>query len=430
MRILMLAQFYPPTIGGEERHVRNLAIALVQRGHSVSVATLQHHDTLTFELDEDVRVHRIRSSVQRLGMLFSYSDRQFAPPFADPELVLALRRVIQEEQPDVIHAHNWIIHSMLPLKTWSKAKLVVTLHDYSLVCVQKRLTYRGEQCTGPTPLKCLECASEFYGTAKGTPTVLTNWASSKLENALVDMFLPVSYSVARGTRLTHRHVPHRVLPNFVPDDISEQRCDDSPLLEQLPQGDFILFVGDVKRDKGVGVLLRAYAAMKSPVPLVIIGRPCDDLGVDIPENVLMLPGWPHDAVMSAWRRCVFAVAPSIWRDPCPTVAMEAMAMGRPVIASRIGGLSDIIEDEVSGLLVPPGDVRALRQAMQDLLASPTRRATMGNMALQRVALFQAQTVVPRIEQVYFDVLHLERAVPSRKAVPVSAERVYQEVPLR
>jgi glycosyltransferase involved in cell wall biosynthesis len=420
----MLAQFYPPTIGGEERHVRNLAIALVQRGHSVAVATLQHGDTPTFELDEGVRVHRIRGSMQRLGMLFSYSDRQFAPPFADPELVLALQRVLQEEQPDILHAHNWIIHSTLPLKAWSRAKLVVTLHDYSLVCVQKRLTYHGEQCTGPAPLKCLECASEFYGAAKGIPTVLTNWTGSKLENALVDMFLPVSYSVARGTRLTHRRVPHRVIPNFVPDNISEQRNDGSPLLKQLPQGDFMLFVGDVKRDKGVDVLLQAYAAMKCSVPLAIIGRPCDELGVDIPENVLILPDWPHDAVMSAWRRCVFAVVPSIWRDPCPTVAMEAMAMGRPVIASHIGGLSDIIEDEVSGQLVPPGNVQALRQAMEDLLANPTRRTAMGRMALERVALFQARTVVPRIEQTYFDVLDVKRAVP------MSAERVYQEVPLR
>lgn len=425
MRILMLAQFYPPTIGGEERHVRNLAIALAQRGHSVSVATLQHGNTPTFEIDEGVRVHRISGTMQRVSVLFSYHDRQFAPPFADPELVLALRRVILEEQPDIIHAHNWIIHSMLPLKTWSKAKLIVTLHDYSLVCVQKRLTYQGGLCTGPAPLKCLQCASEFYGATKGIPTVLTNWASSKLEDQLVDMFLPVSYSVARGTRLTQRRIPHRVIPNFVPDNISEQRNDDHPLLEQLPPGEFILFVGDIKRDKGVGVLIQAYAAMQQAIPLVIIGRPCDDLGVDIPENVLILPGWPHDAVMSAWSRCTFAVAPSIWRDPCPTVVMEAMAMGRPMIASRIGGLSDIVEDDVTGVLVPPGDVLALQQAMRNLLKNFVRREHMGSMARQRVVLFQAKTVVTRIEQTYQEVLHPER--PTHIHEHVSVERVYQEV---
>lgn len=165
----------------------------------------------------------------------------------------------------------------------------------------------------------------------------------------------------------------------------------------------MLFVGDVKRDKGVGVLLQAYAAMQSIVPLVIIGRPCNDFSVPIPPNVLLLPGWPHDAVMTAWSRCAFAITPSIWHDPCPTVAMEAMAVGRPVIASRIGGLSDIVKDGETGLLVPPGDVQALRMAMQSLLDDTERRERMGRMAKERVAEFQAKAVVTRIERVYQEV---------------------------
>jgi len=427
MRILMLAQFYPPTIGGEERHVRNLAIELAGRGHTVSVATLLHDNAPALEMDQGVRVHRMHGTMQRLGMLFSDSSRQFAPPFPDPELLLELHHILLEEQPDIIHAHNWIIHSVLPLKAWSKAKLIVTLHDYSLVCVQKRLTYQERLCSGPSPVKCLQCASEFYGTAKGVPTVLANWVGSKLEDQLVDMFLPVSYAVARGVRLARRRVPYRVVPNFVPDNIRDEHCDNHPLLKQLPQGDFILFVGDVKRDKGVDVLLQAYRAMQRDIPLVIIGRPCDELSVDIPEHVSVLPGWPHDAVMSAWGRCTFAVAPSIWRDPCPTVAMEAMAMGRPVIASRIGGLSDIVEDEETGLLVPPGDVQALRLAMENLLDNATRREYMGRMARQRIADFQAKTVVTRIEQVYQEVLYPGHPVLLHEHAVVSNKKRYQEV---
>ena len=80
-------------------------------------------------------------------------------------------------------------------------------------------------------------------------------------------------------------------------------------------------------------------------------------------------------------------------------------MGRPVIASRIGGLSDIVADGISGLLIPPGDVDALSAAIQDLLADPARRNRMGRAAQQRVVAFQARTVVPRIEQVYRELLH-------------------------
>src|ERR1051326_4232692 len=134
MRILMLAQFYPPTIGGEERHVRN---------------------------------HRIRGTMQRVSVLFSEKGRRFAPPFPDIETMRALHRIVKQERPDIVHAHNWIVHSFTDRKSWSRAKLVVTLHDYSLVCTQKRLTYFNEVCDGPALAKCLRCATDFYGIAKG-----------------------------------------------------------------------------------------------------------------------------------------------------------------------------------------------------------------------------------------------------------------------
>ena len=156
MRILMLAQFYPPTIGGEERHVRNLAIALAARGHSVSVATLWHKGDADFEMDQGVRIHRIRGTIQRATLLFSEKGRRFAPPFPDLEAMRVLRRIIKQERPDIVHAHNWIVHSFTPLKSWSKAKLVVTLHDYSLLCVQKRLTYQHDVCCGPAFMKCMK----------------------------------------------------------------------------------------------------------------------------------------------------------------------------------------------------------------------------------------------------------------------------------
>ena len=166
----------------------------------------------------------------------------------------------------------------------------------------------------------------------------------------------------------------------------------------------MLFVGDVKRDKGVGILLQAYAELQTSMPLVIIGHLCDDVNLPIPPNVHILSDWPHDAVMAAWRRCTFAIVPSIWHDPCPTVAMEAMTVGRPVIASRIGGLSDIIKHQETGILVPPGDVHELRNAMQMLLTHPEHRAYMGKRAQEHVVNFGAKTVVSRIERVYQDVI--------------------------
>src|SRR5262245_9675549 len=146
MRVLMLTQFYPPTIGGEERHVWNLSAELVARGHDVAVATLWHEGLAEYEQDREVRVYRVRGTMQRTRWLFSETGRRHAPPFPDPETVVALRRLVMRERPDIVHAHNWLVYSFLPLKSWSKARLVVTLHDYSLLCAKKRLVYREARC--------------------------------------------------------------------------------------------------------------------------------------------------------------------------------------------------------------------------------------------------------------------------------------------
>lgn len=403
MRILMLTQFYPPIIGGEERHVRNLSRELVARGHVVSVATLWQDGAPEFEYDQGVRVYRIRASVQRMAVLFSEKNRRHAPPFPDPELLCALRRIILYERPDIVHAHNWLVHSFTPLKAWSKAKLVMTLHDFSHLCATKRYMYHKEICSGPYLQKCLKCAMDHYGVVKGGPTVLTNWFSGMIERKAVDMFLPVSRAVAEGAQLHRRKVRYHVVPNFVPDNVSDL-CDNEPLIEQLPQEGYLLFVGDVGYDKGAGVLLRAYEEMGYHVPLVLIGRPVVSFAVNLLPNVVWLQNWPHQAVMHAWRRCSVGVVPSLCPDACPTVAMEAMAMERPVVGSRIGGLPDIIDDGRTGLLVPAGNWRALGEALKRLLDDPVLCTQMGVQGRKKVAEFQAKTVIPCIEQVYQEVM--------------------------
>lgn len=100
-------------------------------------------------------------------------------------------------------------------------------------------------------------------------------------------------------------------------------------------------------------------------------------------------------------------------------------MGRPVIASRIGGLSDIVADGESGILVPPGDVKALSTAIEQMLADPARRNRMGIAAKQQVIEFQAQTVIPRIEQVYRELL---REQPSQVGEAENTD-IYAETPI-
>jgi len=407
VRILMLSQFYPPTVGGEERHVHDLSVELASRGHAVSVATVWHSGDPEFAIEDGVRVNHVRGLAQRVPGLFAESERMHVPPFPDPGLVWSLRRIIALERPQIVHAHNWLVHSFLPLKTWSGARLVMSLHDYSLVCAVKTLVYKDGLCPGQG-LRCLGHSSEHYGPAKGIPIALANWAMSAVERPLVDMFLAVSEAGAVGNRLVGGKVPYKVIPNFLSDE-SPSVGDWSEYLAKLPDGPFLLFVGDLRAFKGITILLRAYAELvakqgeKVP-PLVLIGRVLDETPKEFPPNVLVLGKWPHEAVMAALPRSLAVMMPSTGPEPFGIAALEAMASGRPVIASDIGGLPDIVADGETGLLVRPGDSDSLCAALRRLLDEPVLVERMGRAAKIRAVQFQANKVVPLVEQVYKDLL--------------------------
>lgn len=406
MRVLMLTQFYPPFIGGEERHVHTLSTRLAARGHEVAVATIGGPDTAAYTEEGGVRVHRLSGTLQRAAWLFSDAARRHVPPFPDPELGLALRRIIARERPQIVHAHNWMLHSFLPLKPWSGAKLVLTVHDHSVRCPKKKLIRDDAHCVGPSLAACAGCVGAHYG-AKGLPVLALHKVMGAAARRAVDMYLPVSRAVAEDNQLIGGGLPVRVISNFVPDDVAAPPEAPHPLLGQLPRGEFMLFVGAFGRYKGLDVLLEAYRGMAGAPPLVIIGYQTPEYPTrttSFPPNTVVLRDWPHAAVMQAWSRAMLGLVPSTWSDPCPTVAMEAMALGRPLIATRMGGLTDLVDDGETGLLVPPDDPAALRQAMERLLADPRLRARMGAAGYQKVAMFQAGRVVRQIERVYRELM--------------------------
>src|SRR5581483_9169321 len=158
-------------------------------------------------------------------------------------------------------------------------------------------------------------------------------------------------------------------------------------LDELPSEPFLLFVGALRRVKGVYELLEAYEQLSDPPPLVLLGTYEDDSPTAFPPGVLVLDDFPHDAVLEACERCLFGVMPSLWPEPLGTVVAEVMSRGRPVIGTRPGGHEDMIVHGETGLLVPRGDVPALVQAMRTLLEDAELKARMGEAASVKAAEF-------------------------------------------
>jgi glycosyltransferase involved in cell wall biosynthesis len=405
MRLLMLSQSYAPTVGGEERVVEDLSHELAGRGHEVAVATLALPRRQRSTVENGIPVHRLRSTSHRIVGLHRDSERRHAPPAPDPETVLDLRRLVARLRPDVVHAHNWLVHSYLPLDRRTDAALVLSLHDYSLLCATKRLLRKSEVCSGPGPVKCVLCAGEHYGRLRGIVAAAGTLARQPLVRRHVDLFLPVSSTVRDRSAVSEAE--GEVIPNFL-GGLPEAPRDDDPRLAQLPEEPFILYFGDVTEDKGAWELVETYRGLEDPPPLVLIGRCYLDEVAGRP-GVHVLGAWPHDLAIEALRRSLFSVAPSIWPEPFGLVALEAAAAGKPVVASDIGGLTDIVADGETGILVEPRDREALGRALSRLIDDAELRERMGAAAVRRAADFRPESVVPRFEAAYERARRLRRA---------------------
>lgn len=402
----MLAQSFAPIVGGEERVVEDLSRELVARGHDVSIATLEQPGDSTPTEVAGARVHTLRSSSYRITRTHQDTERRHAPPAPDPETILDLQRVLRRERPQLVHAHNWIVHSYLPLARSSHSALALSLHDYGLICATKRLRRRDQICSGPAPVKCQLCASEHYGPTKGLVAALGTRTSESHLRRNVDVFLPVSSTVEELCRIREGETS-RVIPNFIRGLPEPDLAD--PRLAQLPDEPFILFFGDATVDKGAWHLADAYRRLgEDAPPLVLVGRCYID---DLRErpNVHAMGAWPHQLAIEALRRSLFSVAPSLWPEPFGLVALEAAAAGKPIVASDIGGLRDIVVNGETGLMVPAEDRPALVAAMQRLISDAGLRKRLGAAARERARTFSPEAILPQFEAAY------ELAVANRRA---------------
>jgi glycosyltransferase involved in cell wall biosynthesis len=403
MRILLLSQFDTPVVSGETRHVIALSRALAGRGHDVSVVSLPHPEGSEVLVDQSGTIESFRGTVQRCAGLFSEAERPHAASFPHPELALEIGNLVAEMKPDVVHGHNWISSAFLPSKSRSRAGFVVTLHDYSLACAKNNHMRKGLSCSEPGLAKCMSCGSDYHGPGVGSVECAGHSAADRVERRIVDRYIAVSRAVAKKCNLQASRTPFDVLPTFIPDDLGNVPQSNDARLDLILADGFILFVGDLTRGKGVPVLLEAYALLPSPPPLVLIGRVCHDTPRELPAGVSMFEDWPHATIMRALKRCLFGVAPSVWPEACGTIVMEGNAVGKTMIASASGGLSDLIVDGKTGFLVPPADPQALACAMRSLIENPVLRETMASAGRRHVERFMEKSVVPKIERIYRDI---------------------------
>jgi len=177
----------------------------------------------------------------------------------------------------------------------------------------------------------------------------------------------VAALVALGSPAAHTH--H--VPNGVDRSIFSPRSRHAAreALRLSHDKRLLVFVGRVTREKGIVELLQAHANLKDTA-LAIIGegplRSMVDEAIGRGAPILAPGPQPHDRVAD-WMAAADAVVLPSWSEGTPNVVLEALAMGRPVVATRVGGIPDVMTETRTGYLVPPRDVKALERALREAI---------------------------------------------------------------
>ncbi len=412
MRILTLAEFYPPVIGGLEKHAHKLTHELRRRGHEVAVATLKVPGEPDVGDDDGIPVTRIDGWRKGLDRFYEAGGRGFHPTAPDPGIQKALAEIVDDFDPDIVHVHGWILYSSLTRRRTDEHAVVHTMHDFALPCPKRNYLYQErELCSGPGALKCYRCAIPHYGMVKGIGLTTGLKLSTRL-HARADRFVAVSSAVRNAVLESgvNRDVPVEVVPNFFDpagarDAVGAARPDCVPAT-----GDYVLFVGALNEFKGVHLLNEIWRERSIETPLVLLGNPRADTPAEseLAPNVSMVQNVPHPDVMAAFANCTVAVSPSLGPDACPTTALEAMALGKPVVGTDIGGIPDLVLDHKTGLVVPPRDGAALADAIQHLLAAPSIADQYGAAGRDHATGFTVEAVAQKLEGTYTRALDRRR----------------------
>jgi glycosyltransferase involved in cell wall biosynthesis len=299
-----------------------------------------------------------------------------------PELLSAhdsVKAVLGEAmslRPSVVHVHQLDDPDMVEFIQRS-APVVVSAHGYT-ACTSGVYYFRpGQECTRGHGLGCVPnlvaggCAHTRY--PKTLPLKYRN-ATRELK-ALRHADLVVSYSSAVDRHLAANGVTRRMIvpyfPTMAPKTGSEHAT-----------GRRVVFAGRIVAPKGVDILIRAARDVDAEFVICGTGGRLDDLRglarhLDV-EGRVSFKGWlDADQLAEEFANAAVVVVPSLWPEPFGIVGIEALAAGRPVLASATGGILDWLEDGVTGLLVSPGDELGLARALNELLAEPERQRTMG-----------------------------------------------------
>jgi len=385
MKILLINKFFYLK-GGAETVFFQERDFLKNTGHKVIDFSMHHPENFPSEYS-GYFVSNVNYHVDSKGNKINFLENsRIAIDFVhNREAVERLRALIEKEKPVIAHLHN-VYHQITPsiitiLKN-AGIKVVLTLHDYKLICPTYLMINDKDAI-------CNKCQGKYFIQA-----TLNRCQEGSL---LKSLLLSIEGYWHRWVK-SYEKVDLFLSPSkFLADLVAEYRIDTGRIKvlhngiainEYKPSeadGGYAVYFGRISREKGVETLLQAHRLLSNKFHLKIIGTgPLMEELAQRYSGVEFTGYKAGEELKELIKRASFVVVPSEWYENCSMAVLESMAFGKPVIGSRIGGIPEQIEDGKTGFLYEMGNAEELAEKMVVLASNKELRKKMGRAARKKV----------------------------------------------
>lgn len=399
MKVLQINNFHYPR-GGSDRYFLDISRLLCEEGNEIKTfSTINPNNVdenlLVIPPVQGTNTEQARGIKNVLNFLYSFNTKN------------KMQEAINKFHPDIAHLHIYygqLTASILKPLCSAGIPIVQTLHEYKIVCATHGLYANGQFCDS--------CGGKHFWHAvlkkcnRGSiARSFLSMMESYLSNALgaidsISHFIAVS--AFQKKQLTRLGIPedkitvlhHFIEPTLVPPD---------------QPGKYFLFVGRISEEKGINVLLDAYKLLGQSAPsLKIVGSHNHPSHLDnkikylgLEKKVEWIGFKTGKELTQLYKGCLALINPSQLNETFGLTCLEALAQGRPVIASRVGAFPEIITHNENGFLVKAGSPMALAEAMTQLLENPYQAQAMGLYGLEKVnQLFSKVAHYQKLCEVY------------------------------
>jgi glycosyltransferase involved in cell wall biosynthesis len=443
-----LGWYFPESSGGTEVYVSGLARGLTSSGVEVIVAAPRDGDTGSSYQYDGIPIFRYPVSPT--------PSRDEAAGLSAPASLDHFRRWLEKQAPDVYHQHSWTrgcgVHHLQAARNLG-LPIVTTLHVPAAFCLRDTMLLDGESvCDGRIDVaRCTRCWGQARGIPAGIGSLLGRMPGSarRLSDALPDSMRFHTAAMTPALVVAHRDRFDRLvalsdrvvvvcewlrdacIANGAPPQklvLSRQGVDDR-FAEGLPPAQApraagplrVGFLGRLDPVKGLDVLLDAVASLplQTPIEVVIRGMRQDEEyaravtgRVARDSRVRLAPPVSRAELATELEGYDLLAIPSRWLETGPLVALEALAAGVPVAASRRGGLAEIVRDPEDGWLLPPDDVPAWAALLSMLASDPS----IARQLRHRRPVRRMRDVCGEMHAMYEEVLSTRNAGPTAFAV--------------